>query len=386
MNEGLKLEKKKVDLKKKYEAHKKKLAEKGLDLDNTKPQDLEKLTKLAARGLTKEEQAKLDDFTNGKLAEYEKLYQANKAQNAQAVARIFELEDELKKMEAARAEDALVIESITKKHAAMAEILCSDDKTKGLAEEIMNLETKLQAMIGLNRNLKEKVDEQAKTIALQGKYCDVCTILHKIKRGVDLSPEAATKLAIEYNDEYRKLYMGYKEDAEQCVEVTWRVNDKTITAAEGIDKIHKIFVKCEGISNPTEQQFKALVYEQMLKCDPEGKNFMEQKLKEMELELGKLKGTSPEMNKYYNDVVELQKAMYNPDNYPKNPDGTRKYEEPSMEVDLPESKIVTITPEAPVATLEKEKEEEIDYDIANLPEINTEEVIDRLEELTLGTH
>jgi len=64
-----------------------------------------------------------------------------------------------------------------------------------------------------------------------------------------------------------------------------------------------------------------------------------------------LKDKSPEMMKMYNDIKKLSEDMYNPDNYPKNPDGTRKYGD---DPPVPELEDKTITAEV-IANNEVEK-------------------------------
>lgn len=324
---GAELMLKQEKLRKKLE---KKKAKMKLDPEHLTKKDEKNLNALYNKGLTDKEKEYLESFSKGKLKEYQDINENNQTENIRITKIMTEALEEADKLRQER--DALkdINEKIVVKHQALQELLASDDKDRKLAEEVIKFEglyvvtnKKFEAMVLLNKTLKQDNDDLQETVMLQDRYCDAVRLMSNCN---DKHPvwdaEVCAKVAAKYNDQYQYLYLEALKDINAGTDITWQVDKGEITAAEGIDKIHKIFVKSEGITTQksfTEKEFKALAYEQAKLADKDTKKFMLDKLAEMEKKFKIMKEKAPELEKHYNDIVELQTKMSDPSFYIEEP-------------------------------------------------------------------
>lgn len=316
-------EKLRKKLRKKLEKKKDKMK---LDPEHLTKKDEKNLNALYNKGLTPEEKEYLENFSKGKLEEYQRINEINQSENIRITNIMTTALDEADKLRQERDSLKDINEKIVVKHQALQELLAADDKDRKLAEEVIKYEglyvvtnKKFEAMMTLNRTLKQDNDELQETIMLQDRYCDAVRLMSNCN---DKHPvwdaEVCARVAAKYNDQYQYLYLEALKDINASVDITWQVDKGEITAVEGIDKIHKIFVKSEGVITQkgfTEKEFKALAYEQMKLSDKDTKKFMLDTLARMEKKLKIMKESSPDLEKHYNEVLELQAKMYDPANY-----------------------------------------------------------------------
>lgn len=247
---------------------------KKFDPKNPSQADIQALTNLAGRALSPDEKKEMEEKVTKKLQFYEDKYQAGMKENT-----------DLRNM------------------------------YNDLVDKFKAQEKNFNSMVELNKSLKEIVDESKEDNRLMHRYCNAIKLLHKNSEAV-WNMEVCVELASKFDAHYMKAAEGYMRDIQKAIRITWNVSDKKITPEEGIDQIHKLFVKEEGIS----EEMNARMYAAIMSSDAETKKVMMQELKSADAEINNLRRenqSTPQLDNLQKDIQKLQVDMSNPDNYPK---------------------------------------------------------------------